>query len=110
MNYAKWEMFGGIHPPEHKQESTATAIQPASLPERLIIPMLKYSGKEANPIVAIGEKVLKGQKIGEVRAFVAAPIHASTSGTVIDIGLYPVDHPSEMNALCVVIAPDGRDE
>ena len=63
MNYAKWEMFGGIHPPEHKQESTATAIQAASLPERLIIPMLKYSGKEANPIVA--EKVLKGQKIGE---------------------------------------------
>ena len=42
MNYAKWEMFGGIHPPEHKQESTTTAIQQASLPERLIIPMLKY--------------------------------------------------------------------
>lgn len=110
MNYAKWEMFGGIHPPEHKQESTATAIQAASLPEHLIIPMLKYSGKEANPIVAIGEKVLKGQKIGEARAFVSTPIHASTSGTVIDIGLYPVDHPAEMNALCVVIAPDGCDE
>jgi len=37
-------------------------------------------------------------------------VAVDTSGTVIDIGLYPVDHPSEMNALCVVIAPDGRDE
>lgn len=110
MNYAKWEMFGGIHPPEHKQQSTATAIQQASLPERLIIPMLQHIGEEAIPVVTIGDNVLKGQKIGEVRAFVSAPIHASTSGTVVDIGFYPVDHPSEMNALCVVIAPDGRDE
>ncbi len=110
ITYAKWELLGGIHPPEHKHESTQSPIQQASLPERLIIPMLQHIGEEAKPVVNMGDRVLKGQKIGEVRTFVSAPIHASTSGTVVDIAFYPVDHPSELNALCVVIAPDGRDE
>ena len=33
-------------------------------------------------IVAVGDSVLKGQKIAEAGGFVSAPIHASVSGTV----------------------------
>lgn len=110
MKYAQWRMPGGVHPPEHKQESTRTPIKDAGLPPRLIIPLIQHIGEEARPIVQVGDHVLKGQKIGEVRAFVAAPVHATTSGTVIDIGYYEVDHPSEMQSRCVVIEPDGHDE
>ncbi|HEX5362160.1 MAG TPA: electron transport complex subunit RsxC [Fluviicoccus sp.] len=110
MKYAPWRMPGGIHPPEHKSESVSSPIRFAGLPSRLIIPMIQHVGEEARPIVSVGDKVLKGQKVGEVRAFVSAPVHATTSGTVIDIGMYPVDHPSELLAQCVVIEPDGRDE
>jgi len=109
MNYANWRMIGGIHPPEHKHESTTRPIQTAGLAPLLTIPLLQHIGEEATPIVAIGDTVLKGQKIGEVRSFVASPVHASTSGLVVDIGYYPVDHPSAINALCVVIEPDGND-
>ncbi len=110
MKYANWGLIGGIHPPEQKQQSTTKPIRYAGLPTHIIIPMLQHIGEEAKPVVAIGDKVLKGQKIGEVRAFVSAPIHASTSGLVVDIGFYPVDHPSALTALCVVIEPDGLDE
>ena len=107
---APYKLIGGVHVPEHKQSSTQSPIKPLALAKRLIIPMLQHIGEEAKPIVNIGEHVLKGQKIGEVRAFVATPVHATTSGTVVDIGLYSVDHPSQLDALCVVIEADGKDE
>ena len=110
MKYAAWRMPGGIHPPEHKRESTTAAIREAGLPPRLIIPLIQHIGEEARPVVRVGDHVLKGQKIGEVRAFVAAPVHASTSGHVREIAPYPADHPSGMPVMCVVIEPDGRDE
>ncbi len=110
MKYAAWRMPGGVHPPEHKQESTRTPITGAGLPPRLIIPLLQHIGEEARPVVSVGDRVLKGQKIGEVRAFVSAPVHASTSGVVTDIGLYETDHPSGLPTRCVVIEPDGKDE
>lgn len=107
---APYKLIGGVHLPEHKQQSTQLPIQSIPLPKRLIIPLLQHIGEEAKPIVAIGDKVLKGQKIGEVSAFVSTPVHASTSGTIVDIGLYPVDHPSQLEGLCVVLEPDDFDE
>ncbi|MBL0231295.1 MAG: electron transport complex subunit RsxC [Moraxellaceae bacterium] len=107
---APYPLIGGVHLPDHKHESTQKPIQTLSLAPRLIIPLLQHIGEEAKPIVAMGDHVLKGQKIGEVRAFVSTPVHASTSGTIVDIGLYPVDHPSQLHGLCVVIKPDGLDE
>lgn len=107
---APYPLIGGVHLPDHKHESTQKPIQTLSLAPRLIIPLLQHIGEEAKPIVAIGDHVLKGQKIGEVRAFVSTPVHASTSGTIVDIDLYPVDHPSQLHGLCVVIEPDGLDE
>jgi len=37
-------------------------------------------------------------------------VHAPTSGTVADIAPRPVPHPSGLEAACVVIEADGRDE
>jgi electron transport complex protein RnfC len=107
---APYPLIGGVHLPDHKHQATQKPIQSVALPKQLIIPLLQHIGEEAKPIVAIGDYVLKGQKIGEVRAFVSTPVHASTSGTIVDIGLYPVDHASSLNGLCVVLEPDGLDE
>ncbi|MCX4196649.1 ABC transporter permease subunit [Methylobacterium organophilum] len=35
-----WDIHGGIHPPEHKELSNRTPIQPAPLPKRLVLPQL----------------------------------------------------------------------
>ena len=58
MKYAQWRMPGGVHPPEHKQESSRTPIQDAGLPPRLIIPLIQHIGEEARPIVQVGDHVL----------------------------------------------------
>jgi electron transport complex protein RnfC len=53
---------------------------------------------------------LKGQLIGEADGWISAAVHAPTSGTVLEVAMHVQPHPSGLDALCVVIEPDGRDE
>ncbi|SEI68468.1 electron transport complex protein RnfC [Azotobacter beijerinckii] len=104
-----WDFHGGIHPPEHKALSNRTPIQPAPLPARLILPLGQHIGAPAQPIVAVGERVLKGQTIAAASGQVSAPLHAPTSGTVSFIGPQPYPHVSGMLAPAIVIDSDGLD-
>ena len=56
-----------------------------------------------------GEMVLKGQMIARAHGYVSVPVHASSSGTVVDISEQAVPHPSGLRAPCVVIETDGCD-
>ncbi len=100
---------GGIHPPEHKSESNTTPILPGPLPSQLILPLNMHIGAPARPLVQVGDKVLKGQHLAEGNGAVSAPVHAPTSGTVVAIGPRPIQHPSGMDAPCLVLEPDGED-
>ena len=73
--------MGGIHPDKHKI-TTDCPIVDAGLPEIVNIPVKQHIGAPASPVVAVGDTVLKGQKIAEAGGFVSAPIYASASGTV----------------------------
>ncbi|ONF42419.1 electron transport complex subunit RsxC [Marinobacter lutaoensis] len=105
-----WDFAGGIHPPENKQQSTSRPIRPAGIPERLIIPLQQHIGQRAEPVVQVGDRVLKGQKIADVRSGLGVPVHAPTSGIVESIGEHPVPHPSGLADLCVFLRPDGEDQ
>src|SRR5690554_3924318 len=105
-----WDIPGGIHPPERKDLSNRTPIQPAPLPRRLVLPLSQHLGAPAEPCVAVGERVLKGQKIAEAQGTVSVPLHAPTSGTVSFIGPQPYPHASGMTAPAIVIDSDGQDE
>jgi electron transport complex protein RnfC len=83
---------GGVHPPEHKHQTDNTPIELMPLPSRVIIPLLQHTGAICEPLVKVGDEVQEGQKIGEAKAFISAPIHASISGTVVAIEDHP--HPS----------------
>ena len=48
----------------------------------MVYPLSQHIGAPASPIVAVGDAVLKGQKIAEAGGFVSSPIYASVSGTV----------------------------
>jgi electron transport complex protein RnfC len=41
---------------------------------------------------------------------ISSPVHASTSGVITAIEERPVAHPSGLNAECIVLESDGRDE
>ena len=105
-----WDIPGGIHPAERKELSNRTPIQPAPLPKRLTLPLNQHIGAPAEPVVAVGERVLKGQLIAAANGFVSVPVHAPTSGTVSFIGPQPYPHVSGMLAPAIVIDSDGLDE
>lgn len=73
---------GGVHPYEGKELAKDQPITTV-LPEGdLVYPLSQHIGAPASPIVAVGDKVCKGQKIAEAGGFVSSPIYASASGTV----------------------------
>ena len=105
-----FRFHGGVHPPQNKEESTAHGISTIPLPARLIVPLQQHNGEPAGVLVQPGERVLKGQRIGEARGALSAAVHAPTSGTVLEVALHAVAHPSGLPDLCVVIEADGADE
>ena len=104
-----WHFHGGVHLPDEKALSNQQPVEPAALPRQLIIPIQQHIGVPAQPCVAVGDRVLKGQVIAQAHGYVSATIHASSSGTVIAIEEHPIPHPSGLSALCIRIDTDGQD-
>ena len=100
---------GGVHPAEHKHESTGAAIVAMPLLPRYIVPLSQHIGTAAVPMVKVGERVLRGQMIGRPEGRVSAAVHTPTSGIVSAVEMRPVAHPSGLSGLCVVIESDGDD-
>lgn len=104
-----WSFPGGIRLPGFKQLSNREAIRNLPLPGRVYLPLRQHIGAPARPVVAVGEHVCKGQLVAEATSFVSAPVHASISGVVTDIGEHTVPHPSGIAEACIVIEADGED-
>ncbi len=99
--------YGGIHPVEGKEPTEHKALVRFPAPEIAVIPMAMHLGAPANPIVAVGDYVKVGQKIGEQAGFISAPVHSSVSGTVIAVEDRP--HANRGTCLSVVIKNDFQD-
>jgi len=108
MNLFKFK--GGVKPPTNKTQSVTLPIAQAPLPSRLVVPLHQSIGGMPQPVVQAGDKVLKGQLIGEADGWISAAVHAPTSGTVLEVAMHVQPHPSGLDAMCVVIEPDGKDE
>jgi electron transport complex protein RnfC len=107
--YDLGKLHGGLRLRGHKSAATANSIQKAPVPEVLVLPITQHVGDPSQPIVAIGEQVLKGQLIAAADGSLSAPIHASSSGTVVAIEPWPVSRRLGSNAPCIVIECDGDD-
>lgn len=73
---------GGVHPYDGKDLAKDQPIRRIKPKEILVYPLSQHIGAPASPIVAVGDTVLRGQKIAETGGFVSAPVFASVSGTV----------------------------
>ena len=105
-----WQFHGGIHPPEQKLLTCNKPIASAQIPSQLIIPVRQHIGQAGDIIVAVGDKVLKGQALSIASNPMQLPIHAPTSGIIKAIELSVIPHPSGMSEPCIVITPDGEDK
>ncbi|MBZ9608952.1 electron transport complex subunit RsxC [Clostridium estertheticum] len=98
----------GIHPSGSKDLSMHKAIQDLLPKGNLVFPMQQHIGAPCEPLVKKGDKVLVGQKIGESKAFVSAPIYSSVSGTVKDVA--PWLHSNGTMVLSAIIENDNTYE
>ena len=73
---------GGVHPHDGKEFSKDKPIRDILPKGELVYPVSQHIGAPASPIVAVGDTVLRGQKIAEAGGFVSSPVYASVSGTV----------------------------
>ena len=110
MKHKLWHFKGGLRLNGHKHMSMTEHVVPISLPAQVTLPLQQHIGEPAEPIVKVGEHVLKGQMIARASEYVSVPVHASTSGHVIAIEERAVPHPSGLPATCIVIEVDGKDE
>jgi len=99
---------GGIHPENHKVSATLSS-EPCPLSPVHILPMKMHIGEPCSPLVAVGDHVLRGQKIAKSEGYVSVPVHAPTSGRVVRIEQYAIPHPSGMGIPSIFIESDGDD-
>ena len=100
---------GGLLLEPHKEITDRKMSILHPLPERMFLPLQQHTGQPAVPAVSVGDKVLKGQIIARADGYVSVPVHASTSGTITDIGDYPAPNLTAGKAPCIVLEPDGND-
>ena len=99
--------FGGIHPKYNKEMSTTVTTFHTITPKQVVIPLVQHIGAPCTPLVQVGDRVLRGQKIGDGEGL-CVPVHASVSGTVAAIE--PRPHPNGRMVDAIVIDNDFQDE
>jgi electron transport complex, RnfABCDGE type, C subunit len=94
----------GVHPPELKELTSSLPIRRMPYPDEVVLPLRQHAGAPAKVAVQKGDRVIRGDTIAAASGFVSVPVHASASGTVVDIGLWP--HPDGTMSDAVRIAVD----
>ena len=97
---------GGVHPDDGKRFAKDKAIVELKPVGDLVYPVSQHIGAPASPIVAVGDQVLRGQKIAEAGGFVSAPVYSAVSGKVkaIEARMNPTG--AKVNS--IIIENDGE--
>ncbi len=95
----------GVHPPEFKQLTANEPIKRLPFPDEVVLPLRQHTGKPARAIVKPGDDVERGDLIAEPQGWVSSPVHASASGTVSEIALFPHPDGSYQDAVRIAVEP-----
>lgn len=98
--------WGGVHPLGQKELSNRSPLTSLAAPSQVAIPLQQHIGAPCTPLVAVGDTVTVGQKIGDGDGL-CAPVHSSVSGTVIAIE--DRKNSSGLVRPTVIIENDGKD-
>lgn len=99
---------GGGEIPHRKAATESKPIVAMPAPSVVVIPLIQHIGAICEPLVSIGDKVKMGQKIGEGKQYICAPVHSSVSGKVVAIEERPSLNGNKV--LSIIIENDEKDE
>ena len=98
----------GVHPFGGKDYAAECPIKTIPAEEVMVFPLSQHIGAPAKAVVAVGDRVLKGQLIAEAGGFISSPVYSSVSGTVKKIEKRLVTNGSMVDS--IVIENDFQDE
>ena len=98
---------GGVHPRGYKEYTKDRPIREVKPGKILVFPLRQHIGKEAIPIVSVGDTVLVGQVIAKADGDISSNIISSVSGTVSAIEKRKNIFGEEVNS--IVIENDTKD-
>jgi electron transport complex protein RnfC len=96
---------GGLHPSYHKETGTQPTVV-AAVPATIVLPMSQHLGAPCHPTVAKGDRVERGQVVGDVDAMVSTPVHSPVSGEVTAIGKVLVASGARIDAVTIASDPE----
>ena len=94
---------GGAHPPENKELTCDSKIEPGPAVKRVAIMLSQHIGAVCQPLVKKESLVQAGQKIGDSDAFISASVHSPIDGRVKEIALQ--SHPVLGRSPAIIIEP-----
>ena len=100
-----FKFHGGVHPDYNKELTAGQPIEEMPPPKTLAISMGQHLGAPAKCLVKAGDRVVRGQLIGERNGFISVAVHASASGTVkaVEKRIGPAGGMAD----CVILETDG---
>ena len=101
---------GGVHPEYRKDRTQQCPITVLKMPRILCLPLKQHVGAPAKAVVMSGRRVKKGELLAQASGTVSAPIHAPTSGYIVDIVDQMAPHPSGLPQKTIMLRSDGKDE
>ncbi|MGB5652139.1 MAG: electron transport complex subunit RsxC, partial [Sedimenticolaceae bacterium] len=72
----------GVHPQGFKEHTADLPTQRMPFVGRYVMPLNQHLGAPAIPLVAVGDRVRRGQLIAEPGAFVSTSLHSPVTGRV----------------------------
>ncbi|MDR0707579.1 MAG: electron transport complex subunit RsxC [Treponema sp.] len=98
----------GLRLPTRKTATEGKPVETIPTPKQLVIPINQHFGAPNQALVAVGDRVKRGQKIADAvkPGSLAAPVHASVAGVVRKIE--PRLQSNNTDGVCVCIEPDAE--
>ncbi len=100
----KFTFRHGVHPPDDKELTAALPLRRMPFPDELVMPLKQHAGKPARRVVEVGQHVLRGDLLAETNGWLSSPVHASATGVVKEVDLFP--HPDGVMSEAILIAVD----
>ncbi|WP_295153647.1 electron transport complex subunit RsxC [uncultured Brachyspira sp.] len=88
MKLAKFR-FGGVHPHDSKDTADISSSTLSNPPKSILISMSQHIGAPAKMLKKKGEKVERGELIGEANGYVSGNVHSSVTGTIASAEIAP---------------------
>jgi len=79
----------GIYPVEHKEWTADKPIRRLPFAPVLVLPLAQHRGAPSQPLVQVGQEVVRGEPIARAAGFVSVPMHAPATGVIQAIDLAP---------------------